>query len=89
MGFLVFLLVLVAVLVASGFFAWRWIKAERAERSRNQVRLRVIEGQMALLRAMLRIGQAEYVTRQRMQSELHQRDVFANSTIHEEPEEWR
>lgn len=89
MSFLVVLAALALVLIVSGFFAWRWIKTDRAERSRDQARLKVVEGQLAALRAALRIGQAEYRTRQRMQAELHRRDVFANPTTHEEPDEWR
>lgn len=88
MGFLVVSLALVAIIVG-GFFAWRWIEAGRVQRGRDRARLRVIEGHLAALRAMLRIGQAEYLTRRRMQTEMHRRDVFANPTIHEEPDEWR
>jgi hypothetical protein len=43
---------------------------------------------MAGLRATLRIGMAEHVTRRRMHN-LHSHDPFANSTLHEDPETWR
>lgn len=88
MGFLVLLTVVVLVFIVGGLFAWQWITAERAERGREQARLKIIESQLAALRAVLRIGQAEHRTRQRMQAELH-RDVFANPTTYQEPDEWR
>lgn len=89
MGFLIVSLILVVAFMVSGSYAWRWIKTARAERGRDQARLRIIEGQLATLRAVLRIGQAEYLTRQRMQAEVYRCDVFANPTVHEEPEQWR
>ena len=65
--------------------SWR---RERIERLRDRARIRVIEGQMTMLRAALRLNAAEQAARRRMHA-LHERDVFANSTIHEEPDEWR
>jgi hypothetical protein len=61
---------------------------ERIERLRDRARLKVIEGQMTMLRTALRIGAAEHLARRRMH-ETSGNDVFTNSTAHEEPEAWR
>jgi hypothetical protein len=84
MGFLIIGLVVVGA-VGTLRFRRSW-RRERVERLRDQARLKVIEGQMTMLRTALRISAAEHTTRRRMH-QVH--DVFANSTAHEEPEEWR
>ena len=61
------LLVLLAlVAVVSGGLALHGLRRERVERLRDRARLRVVEGQMAAFRALLRIGAAEHVTRTRL-----------------------
>lgn len=85
MGFLVLALVTGAAIVGLVRRSWR---RRQAERLREQARIQVIESQMAGLRAALRISMAEHNTRKRMH-QVHDRDVFANSTLHEEPEQWR
>lgn len=79
--------VLLVAVVASGLIFRRSWRHERIERLRDRARLRVIEGQMTMLRTALRINAAEQVARRRMH-ELDQ-DVFSNSTVHEEPGSWR
>lgn len=74
-------------IVASGLLASRSHRRRAIERLRDHARLSVIESQLAGLRAALRIGQTEYATRRRMLSA--QRDVFANPTTYQEPDEWR
>jgi hypothetical protein len=86
MGFLV--MVLLVAVVAGGLVFRRSWKRERVDRLRDQARLKVIEAQMAGLRAGLRVNVAEHATRRRMH-DLHDRDLFANSTLYEEPEAWR
>jgi len=86
MSFLIMVL-LVAIVAGGLVFRRSWHK-EQSERLRDQARIRVIETQMAGLRAALRIGMAEHATRRRMHT-MYDRDVFANSTAHEEPEDWR
>lgn len=68
--------------------SWWIARQEQRNRRRDQARLQVLESQVAGMRAVLRIKAAEYRTRQRMRS-LHSRSVYANPTIHEEPELWR
>jgi hypothetical protein len=86
MGFLVIALVLAGMLGGLAFRrSWR---RERVERLRDRARLKVIEGQMAMLRTALRIGAAEHLSRRRMH-EAYGTDVFANPTAQEEPEDWR
>jgi hypothetical protein len=67
---------LAAVLVA-GILAWRWCQRERIDRLRDQTRLRAVEGQIAALRAMLRINVAEHDVRRQM----HDRFMQANGTV--------
>jgi hypothetical protein len=86
LGFLILALVVVGT-VGALVFRQSWHK-ERIERLRDQARLKVIEGQMTMLRTALRINVAEQAARRRMH-QLHERDMFANSTAHEEPEAWR
>jgi hypothetical protein len=86
MGFLVGVLVAAGV-VGALVFRQSW-QPERSERLRDRARLKVIEGQMTMLRAALRIGAAEHRARRRLH-EVYGSDVFAHSTTHEEPEEWR
>ena len=83
----IFLILFPFITVTGLAFRQSW-RRERVERLRDQARLKAIEAQMAGLRATLRISAAEQVARRRMR-ELHHRDLFANSTIHEEPEQWR
>ena len=61
------LLVLLAlVAVVSGGLVLHGLRRERLERLRDRARLRVVEGQMAALRALLRIEAAEHITRTRL-----------------------
>jgi len=60
------LLLLVTVAIISGGLAMHGLHRERVERLRDRARLRVIEGQMAALRALLRIEAAEHVIRTRL-----------------------
>jgi hypothetical protein len=61
------LLVLLALVAAvSGGLALHRLRRERVKRFRDRARLRVVEGQMAALRALLRIEAAEHVTRARL-----------------------
>jgi hypothetical protein len=64
MGFLVIGLVVVGTVGAIAF-RQSWHK-ERVERLRDRARLKVIEGQMTMLRTALRISAAEQATRRRM-----------------------
>ena len=57
---------LVAAIVVTGGLITKGLRRERVERLRDQARLRVIEGQMATLRALLRIEAAEHVIRDRL-----------------------
>jgi hypothetical protein len=86
MGFLITALVVVGTAGAL-VFRQSWRK-EHIERLRDRARLKIIEGQMTMLRAALRISAAEQAARRRMH-EVHDQDVFGNSTVHEEPESWR
>jgi hypothetical protein len=86
MGFLI--LGLVVVGIAGAVVLRRSWHKEHIERLRDQARLKVIEGQMTMLRTALRINAAERATRRRMHA-AYDSGVFANSTAHEEPEEWR
>ena len=74
--------------VIGGLLVRRSLHREQVARLRGDVRLREVEAQMAALRATLRIGLAEHLTRRRMHN-LHTQDTFTNSTLHEEPEHWR
>jgi hypothetical protein len=60
--------------VVTGGLAMKGLRRERRERLRDQARLRVVEGQLAALRALLLIGAAEHVTRARMR-EVQRRDL--------------
>jgi hypothetical protein len=75
---------LIAFVVAGGLVIRYWHQQGQVARLRDRARLKVIEGQMATLRASLRIQIAEHAARRQMQQNL-----FANSTIHEEPEQWQ
>lgn len=75
---------LIGSVVAGGLVVRFWHQQGQVARIRDRARLKAIEGQMATMRTMLRIQLAEHVTRQRMQQ-----DVFANSTLHEEPDQWQ
>ena len=87
MGFLITTLVLLVVSIPVGLWLTRWQRQDRVDRLRDQARLKVIETQMAAMRATLRIQAAEHIVRQRMHYDAD--NPFANSTIHEEPEEWQ
>jgi hypothetical protein len=60
------LILLATVAVLGSGLTMRGLRRERVERLRDQARLRVIEGQMATLRALLRIEAAEHVIRVRL-----------------------
>ena len=75
-------------LAASGLLLGRSHHRHAIERLRQQARLTAIEAQLAALRTTLRLQGAEHAIRRRMQAEAR-RDVFANPTIYQEPDEWR
>lgn len=60
----------------------RQYQRARVQRIRDQARLRVVENQIAGLRAALRISVAEYMARRAMA--MQSGDPFANRTDHEE-----
>lgn len=68
------LILLTIVAVVSGGLAMHGLRQERAERLRDRARLRVVEGQMAALRVLLRIEAAEHVIRTRL-AEMQRRDL--------------
>jgi len=74
---------LIASVIGGGLVLKHWHRQNQLARIRDRARLRVIEGQLATLRAALRIQVAEHAVRQRMQA-MHGDDVFRNSTSHEE-----
>jgi hypothetical protein len=82
MGILIALLVVAAIV--GGLVVRHWHQQEQLNRLRDRARLRIIEGQLAALRAGLRIGMAEHAARQALGDELRRLDVFRNSTDHEE-----
>jgi hypothetical protein len=84
MGFLVFLLLL-AVIAVVGLLIRARLRHDQVERVRDRARLRVIEGQLAMLRAALRIGAAEHLARRRFMA-MRASDPFEHRTDHEE---WR
>lgn len=86
MGFLVFLLLL--AVIAGGLFIRARLRRDQVERVRDRARIKVIEGQLAMLRTALRVGAAEHLARRRMH-EMHDDSVFTNSTAYEEPEAWQ
>jgi hypothetical protein len=86
MPFLVGLLFLAAIV--GGVFIHHWLQQEQAERVRDRASVQVIEGQLAALRAALRIQVAERAARRHMHA-TQLTDPFTHSTLHEEPEEWR
>lgn len=75
------LLLLAAVTIAV-LFIRRLSRQQRVQRIREQARLRVIEGQLATLRALLRIAAAEQHARWSMNHQAT--DLFANHTDYEE-----
>lgn len=84
MGFLSFVLV---PLLLVGLLTGAWLirqqhRRARVQRIRDQARLKVVESQLAALRAALRISVAEHVVRRAMA--MQSRDPFANRTNHEE-----
>lgn len=60
----------------------RQYRRARVQRIRDQARLKVVESQIAALRAALRISIAKHVVRRAMA--MQSRDPFANHTDHEE-----
>jgi hypothetical protein len=86
MSYLIIILLVGATV--GGLMVRRSWRRQRLEQLRDQARLKVIETQMAGLRAALRINAAEHATRRRMHT-MYDRDVFSNPTLHEEPEAWR
>lgn len=80
-------LIIVGVLLGS-LLGVRLADQHHREQLRNRGQYRAIETQIAELTSALRISLAEHATRQRMHR-FHDRDVFAHSTLHEEPETWR
>lgn len=79
MGGLIAVIAVLVVLAVCGALFADWWRHEHVSRLRDRARLRVIEGQMASLQAILRIQAAEYVTRQRMQAKVV-RPEFGNWT---------
>ena len=79
MGFLIGTLVLLIVSIPAGLWFARWQRHARIERLRDQARLKVIEAQMAAMRAALRIQAAEHVARQQMRR-VYADDSSANSS---------
>ena len=84
MGFLSFVLALLLVvgLLTGAWLLKRQYRRARVQRIRDQVRLKVVENQIAGLRAALRLSVAEHVIRQAMATQ--SRDPFTNRTDHEE-----
>lgn len=84
MGSLVFVLALLLFVAAVSVAAFlkRQYRRTRVQRIRDQARLKVVENQIAGLRAALRISVAEHVVRRAIA--MQGRDPFANSTDHEE-----
>lgn len=60
------LILLATMAIVSGGLALCGLRRDRVERLRDQARLRVVEGQIATLRALLRIEAAEHVVRARV-----------------------
>jgi hypothetical protein len=60
------LILLATVAVLGSGLTIRGLRRERVARLRDEARLRVIEGQMATLRALLRIEAAEHLIRTRL-----------------------
>lgn len=58
-----FLLLGVAI---GGVLLCRWWLRERAVLNRDRARLKVVEGQLATFRALLRLNVSEHLTRQQM-----------------------
>lgn len=83
----IFIGLLGLVIGTTGLLAGRSHRRRVIERLRDQARLSVLESQLAAMRAALRIRGVEGATRRRMLSA--QRDVFANPTTYQEPDEWR
>ena len=83
MGSFGFVPVLLLVGLPTGFWlVRRQHRRARVQRIRDQARLKVVESQIAALRAALRISVAEHVVRRAMA--MPSRDPFANCTDHEE-----
>jgi hypothetical protein len=82
-------LFLILGLAAGAYMLRGFLEQQRHQRVRDQARLRVIENQLAGLRAAQRIRAAEHAARQRLRRLSVLPDPLTNSTLHEEPEEWR
>lgn len=81
------LALVVGSVVTGGLVLRHWHRQGRTARRRNNARLHAIAGQLAALRAALRIQVAEHVARQRMQTLRSERQLTP-STLHEKPEWW-
>jgi|HubBroStandDraft_1064217.scaffolds.fasta_scaffold137242_3 hypothetical protein len=82
-----FLSSVVALLLLIGLPTGFWLVRRRYQRARlqrirEQTRLRIIESQIAALRAALRLSVAEQVVRRAMA--MQSRNLFDNRTDHEE-----
>ena len=83
MDFLIYVSTLLLVgLPTGGWLVLRQYQRVRLQRIRDEARLRVVENQLAALRAALRISVAEHVVRRAMA--MPGRDLFENRTDHEE-----
>jgi hypothetical protein len=66
MGSLIVTLVVLVVSTVSGLWLAKWWRQDRIERLRDQARLKVIEAQLAAMRAALRIQATEHHARQQI-----------------------
>jgi len=82
MGFLIPILIIATM--SGVLWLARRQRRNRLDQLREQARLKVVEAQMASMRAALRIQAAEYLARRRMQTYADDRDPYINSTAHEE-----
>jgi hypothetical protein len=80
------LLVVLIVIVGGGLLLADWWRREEGELVRDRARLRVVEGQLATLRAALRIQAAEHLARQRMHAEFRRSDLHAVELLPVEPD---
>jgi fumarate reductase subunit D len=72
----VLIALLALALVIAAFVIWRWQQAHRIEHARHQAQLRVVEGQLGALRAVLRIKAAGYTAQRLMNQQAD--DVHAS-----------
>lgn len=88
MLFLITISVLVLGLVTLVLVIWVRYRKEQRTQPLDQARLKIIEAQIAGLKAAQRIQAAEYHARRHMH-QFRDHGVFRNPTIHEEPDQWR